>query len=89
MNCVQKARRGQTFYLWSVLGGSSYSYIMLYEFRDDGLIGLRLGATAQDLFSSDEDFTTHVHMGCWRINLVLGDAAHTKVSKTRLDTRKA
>jgi hypothetical protein len=82
-----RVRRGQNLSLWATLGGSSYRYIMLFEFRDDGLVGLRLGATAQNLFSTEADWATHVHTACWRINLALDDASETRVSKVWLDPK--
>jgi hypothetical protein len=86
MNSSETIRRGQSLTMWSVLNGANYRYIILYEFRDDGLIGFRLGATAHNLISSDGDETTHLHMACWRINVELGGASETKVSTVRLDT---
>ncbi|MEX0679684.1 MAG: hypothetical protein WD063_21625 [Pirellulales bacterium] len=89
MNAAERTRRGQSLSLWSVLDGSNYRYIMLYDFRDDGLVGFRLGATAHNLYSSDDDETTHLHLGCWRLHLALGDPRQTKFSVVRLDTEKA
>jgi len=81
-----RSRRGQNLLIWSVLGAGNYRYIMLYIFRDDGQVGFRLGATAHNLFSSNSDNTTHLHSGCWRVNIELGNQANTSVSKVRLDT---
>jgi glycosyltransferase involved in cell wall biosynthesis len=83
----RRVRRGQSLAVWAVLNVANYRYIMLYQFRDDGLVGFRLGATAHNLRSSDADSTTHLHMGCWRINVELGDATKTRVSTVRLDTK--
>lgn len=86
MNGADKIRRGQSLAVWAVLSAVNYRYVMLYEFRDDGLVGFRLGATGHNLYHSDADENTHVHMGCWRINVELGDATKTTVSTVRLKT---
>lgn len=86
MNGAEKIRRGQSIALWAVLNGANYRYAILYQFRDDGMVGFRLGATAHNLNSSDADGATHLHMGCWRINVELDDATMTKVSNVGQDT---
>src|SRR5207237_1427760 len=63
------------------LGRSSYRYIMLYEICDDGQLGLRLGATGQNLYSSNAESTTHVHGAYWQINIARADAALAKRSE--------
>lgn len=89
MNWENTVRRGQSLSVWAVLSAGNYRYVMLYDFRDDGGVGFRIGATAHNLFSADDDATTHVHLGCWRINVELGDAARTKVSEVTLNTAAA
>ena len=59
---------------------------MLYEFNDDGSVGVRLGATASNLFSDNGDGTTHLHSGLWRISPVLDDDTALKVGVVELDT---
>jgi hypothetical protein len=86
MNAADEIRRGQSLALWSVLDGANYRYIMLYKFRDDGVIEFQLGATAHNLKNTGSDSATHLHMGCWRVNVDLGDAAQTKTSVVRFDT---
>ncbi|MBL8851845.1 MAG: hypothetical protein JNG89_19390, partial [Planctomycetaceae bacterium] len=86
INGANKHRRGQSIAVWSVLSAGNYRYIMLYQFRDDGVVSFRLGATAHNLFDSDGDGTTHLHTGWWRLNVVLGAAARTQVSLVELDT---
>jgi Cu2+-containing amine oxidase len=86
MDGSNKLLRGQNMTLWSVLNGANYRYVILYEFRDDGVVGFRLGATAHNLNSSDDPRTTHLHAATWRLNVELGNAAKTKVSCVRLDT---
>jgi hypothetical protein len=88
MNAANKLLRGQNMTLWSVLDGANYRYVILYEFRDDGQVGFRLGATAHNLNSSDAPGTAHLHAGSWRLNVELGNAAKTKVSSFKLDTAK-
>jgi Cu2+-containing amine oxidase len=89
MNDADQLRRGQSLTVWAVLSGANYRYVMLYQFRDDGQVGFRIGATAHNLYNNDNDGTTHVHLGCWRINVELGDATKTKVSRVTLDTALA
>lgn len=86
MNMADKIRRGQSLIVWSVLRASNYRYILLYQFRDDGVIGFRLGATAHNLHNTADDCAAHVHLGCWRINVELGNANQTKVGKVHFDS---
>src|SRR5262245_29749252 len=86
MNAANVVRRGQGMAVWAVLDGANYRYIMMYNFRDDGTVGFRIGATAHNLSPYDDDITTHIHTGWWRLNVALGDAAQTKVSKVALKT---
>lgn len=78
-----RSLRGQEMHLWSVLDGSNYRYIMLYIFRDDGQVSFRLGATAHNLFSKNDDGTTHLHAGCWRLNVELGKASQNYIQLAR------
>jgi hypothetical protein len=84
MNISNASRRGQSLVVWSVLDAANYRYVILYEFRDYGLVGFRLGATAHNLHDRNGDDTTHVHIGCWRIGVELGDATSLRVSKVSL-----
>ncbi len=63
INANDDSRRGQSIAIWSVLDAANYRYIMLYQFRDDGQIGFRLGATAHNLNNDDADWTTHLPHG--------------------------
>src|SRR5204863_1290013 len=47
-------RRGQKLQIWCALNAANYRYVMLYEFGDDGVVGVRLGPTASNLFSSSD-----------------------------------
>ena len=67
----ERSRRGQELHLWSILNAANYRYIMLYVFGDDGTISFRLGATGYNLYAGRTDANTHLHVGCWRINVVL------------------
>ena len=71
---------------WAALDAANYRYIMLYELGDDGTVGVRLGATASNLFSDNGDGTTHLHSGLWRISPVLDDDTALKVGVVELDT---
>jgi hypothetical protein len=86
MDYQNTIRRGQSMQVWSVLSAGNYRYIILYVFRDDGLVGFRLGGTAHNLYSSNDDQTTHLHSGCWRVNVDLGDQSSLILKKVTLDT---
>src|SRR5262249_8886505 len=88
MDGSNKLLRGQNMTLWSVLDGANYRYVILYEFRDDGQVGFRLGATAHNLNSSDAEGTIRLHAASWRLNVELGNAAKTRVSTVKFDTAK-
>lgn len=62
-------RRGEEFVLWGAIDAANYRYIQEYTFRDDGLIGARMGATGQNL--PGEELITHVHNAIWRIDVDL------------------
>ncbi|HSK76863.1 MAG TPA: hypothetical protein VLQ45_10435 [Thermoanaerobaculia bacterium] len=87
MNSAGQSRRGQSMLLWSVLVAGNYRYVILYIFRDDGQIGFRVGATSHNLLSTREDWATHLHTSCWRVNLALKDQKSTRVSEVWLDTK--
>jgi len=88
MNAREKLLRGQNMSLWSVINGANYRYVVLYEFRDDGVVGFKVGATAHNLFKFKTDKSTHQHVGHWRLNVVLGNAAQTRVSVVEHDSVK-
>jgi Cu2+-containing amine oxidase len=70
----QAVRRGQELVLWGTIDAGNYNYIVQYAFRDDGSIGFRLGATAQNLPGMEH--VSHMHNGLWRIDVDLAGAAH-------------
>jgi hypothetical protein len=50
------------------------------------VVGVRLGPAASNLFSRNDDTTTHLHAGLWRINNVVDDAASLKIGIVEMDT---
>jgi hypothetical protein len=79
MDTGNRIRRGQTLYLWATLFAGNYRYLLRYGFSDDGTIGVRVGATAENFFHlyehdprGKDDFSTHFHMGAWRMEFNLG-----------------
>jgi len=88
MNAREKLMRGQTMDVWSVLNGANYRYIMLYQFRDDGHIAFKMGATAHNLLQFRDDRSTHIHIGFWRLHVALGGATQTQVSVVENDQKK-
>ena len=59
---------------------------MKYEFRDDGVVDLKIGATAHNLFSTNEDRATHLHTAWWKVTPVLGGAEDLVVKKVEHDS---
>ncbi|MEW4566618.1 hypothetical protein AB1L88_02005 [Tautonia sp. JC769] len=88
MDTANRTRRGQKLEIWCALDAANYRYVMLYEFRDDGSIRARLGATASNLYSSNDDGTTHLHCPIWRINPVLGGRDQLLASEVGIDTNR-
>lgn len=89
MDTQQRSRRGQSLLLWSVLDAANYRYVILYIFRDDGQIGFRIGATGNNLAQTPSDQATHLHTGCWRINVALDNPVANTIEKVTLDTNLA
>ncbi|MES2738373.1 MAG: hypothetical protein V4672_18780 [Verrucomicrobiota bacterium] len=79
--------RGQQMDLWSALSAANYSYIMRYTFHADGMIEMNLGPAAHNLTfpgtQQTQDISTHLHIGCWRITPVLGDARNVAVKEIK------
>lgn len=78
-----RSRRAEELHLWSVMPAGNYAYPMLYVFRSDGSVGLYVAATSHNLENSVDDPSTHLHMGCWRLNVALGDQAMTRIETVR------
>jgi len=85
----EKSRRGEEIHIWSVLPTGNYAYIMLYTFRSDGTIGLHVAPTAHNLNSDISDQSTHLHIGCWRLNVVLGDQTRNRIETVRFKSSAA
>jgi len=88
MNAQEKLARGQAMDLWAVLNAANYRYIMLYQFRDDGMVTFKMGATAHNLMQFRDDRSTHIHVGFWRLHVPLGSATQTQVSLVENDQKR-
>jgi hypothetical protein len=74
LNGQNKARRGEKMMLWSAFNGGNYRYLIEYNFRDDGAIECRVGATAHNIFNRQADGRdVHLHVGCWRWDMDVSD----------------
>ncbi len=89
MDTSGNSRRVEEIHLWSVYRAGNYKYIILYVFRSDGSIGFRVGATAHNLYSSRDEFATHLHVGCWRLSVDLGDASACDFKIVEFDSTPA
>ena len=87
MDQNEQTYRGQMVQVWSVMKANNYRYVILYAFRDDGVINVRLGATANNRYSTQSDWATHIHSGFWRINVDLGDPFANAVAVIRYSRR--
>jgi len=76
-----RARRGKEIAVWGVLDAANYNYIIAWEFRDDGVVVARLGASGQVL--PDQPFETHRHNVTWRFDLDLDGNTGDSVKLTR------
>ncbi|MFT3882078.1 MAG: hypothetical protein QM703_20800 [Gemmatales bacterium] len=71
---ADRVRRGEKLILWGTYYGANYRYMMEYSFTDDGQIHCRVGPTGRNIFSRQKDQgDTHLHIGCWRMEMDLGD----------------
>lgn len=68
-NEISHLRRGEEMVLWGVYDTGNYDYIFQYEFRDDGSIGLRLGATGYN--HPGQPFEPHMHDTLWYMDMDL------------------
>jgi hypothetical protein len=72
---ADRARRGEKMILWGTYYGANYRYLVEYGFGDDGMITCRIGPTGRNIFNRQEDQgDTHMHIGCWRMEMDLGAA---------------
>jgi hypothetical protein len=73
---ADRARRGEKLILWSTYYGANYRYLIEYSFGDDGMLTCRVGPTGRNIFNrQDDQGDTHLHIGCWRMELDLGDSS--------------
>lgn len=71
---ADRIRRGQKMTLWGTYYGANYRYLMEYNFADDGTITCRIGPSGRNLMMRQKDLgDTHLHIGCWRMEMDLGD----------------
>lgn len=77
----QLVRRGEELVLWATIDAANYNYIVHYAFRDDGSIGFRLGATAENL--PGRRWEPHMHNALWRIDVDLDGFSHDSAELTR------
>ncbi len=71
---ADRARRGEKMLLWATYYGANYRYLMEYGFNDDGTVSCRIGPTGRNIFDRQKDLgDTHLHIGCWRMEMDLGD----------------
>ncbi len=89
-----KARRGEKLMLWSLFSGGNYRYLIEYDFKDDGIIEAKVGATARNYFNRQKDRRDiHLHVGCWKMDMWLTDAMNPNAKPdnniVRLVRRKA
>jgi Cu2+-containing amine oxidase len=82
-----KVRRGQELVLWGTISAGNYNYLCEYAFRCDGTITCKLGSTGQNF--GNHETTGHMHHGCWRIDLNVGDKDHNSVAVVRRSEPKA
>lgn len=72
---------GHELVLWAAMDAANYNYLMEYRFRDDGSISFGFGATARNL--TGEEWTPHMHLGLWRVDLDLNGPENERVSLVR------
>jgi Cu2+-containing amine oxidase len=82
-----QVRRGQELVLWSTFSASNYNYLVEYSFRCDGSMQFRLGSTGKNY--GNHELMGHMHHGCWRIDLNVGDKDHNSVAVVRRNEIKA
>lgn len=71
---ADRVRRGEKMILWSTYYGANYRYLMEYSFSDDGMVTARIGPTARNFFDRQDKLgDTHLHIGCWRMEVDMGD----------------
>lgn len=61
-----RLKRGQVMILWGMFSAYNYVYPMVFRFRDDGVIQVRIAASGQNLRADPIAAYSHLHMGAWR-----------------------
>jgi hypothetical protein len=80
LNGGNLGRRGEKLTLWSIFDGGNYRYLIEYNFKDDGSISCRLGATAHNFFNRQSDQRdVHLHVACWRWDPELAETGEHSV----------
>jgi Cu2+-containing amine oxidase len=82
-----KVRRGQELVMWGTMSAANYNYLIEYSFRCDGSLQCRLGSTGKNF--GNHETTGHMHHGCWRIDLNVGEKDHNNVAVVRRQELKA
>jgi Cu2+-containing amine oxidase len=80
-------RRGQELVLWGTISAGNYNYLVEYAFRCDGSLTCKLGSTGKNF--GNHELTGHMHHGCWRIDMNVGDKDHNSVAVVRRSEPKA
>src|SRR5262245_27249790 len=70
----QAVHRGEELVLCATVDAANYNYVIQYQFRDDGSIGFRVGATSRNL--PGMEYIAHSHDGLWRVDMDLAGAAN-------------
>lgn len=71
---ADRVRRGEKLLLWATYYGANYRYMIEYGFTDEGMLSCRIGPSGRNIFNRQKDQgDTHLHVGCWRMEMDLGD----------------
>jgi hypothetical protein len=81
---ADRVRRGEKLLLWGTYYGANYRYMIEYGFTDDGVVSCRIGPSGRNIFNRQKDRgDTHLHVGCWRMEMDLGDPKNNEVLLAR------
>lgn len=69
LQVVNRGMRGQELVLWAILNNGNYDYLTEFDFRDDGSIACRAGATG--FLNRRHPLEGHVHDFLWRVDVDL------------------
>ncbi len=76
-HAAARLRRGEAMTLWGMFSAYNYVYPVVFKFRDDGVIQVRIAASGQNLRDQPSTANTHLHIGAWRLEphlCLLGNA---------------